>query len=453
VHNDYQRHLPYLWAAPRFELSKFHAYARGQAANGHIDEYLGSFGLGPVDAAGGRVMADTTTLFVVEAYEFYINTGDLEFLHDLYPAVKSAMAWLVERAKGVGLPQHLVCTYDILALERYPTTTYNAMLHLLAMRAGAELAAAVGDADTGAAAGAAFTRGQAATEALLWNSSGAYLRAYSGAVHDAVMSDALYGQVIASHHGLGLLYNASALRAHLAAELRVTATPWGLTTLVGRRAKPAPPAFDSQDDAIWLQAAPDNSAAALRLAREAAGAGAPLAPAAVAAALEPARWQLANQRDRLADLWNYRGLNSGGAWGGPLSDPTQGGYPYLVRCGSTFAPALRACAPSHPAHRPCAQTDHYGFTMVDFYLLGALTGQRTNVAAGLLSFDPVYACPFSLPVLLQGVEGTLSCGADGAQHTLALAFGRLALPAGGVSVAGRACAAAVRLGPGESVTW
>ena len=40
--------------------------------------------------------------------------------------------------------------------------------------------------------------------------------------------------------------------------------------------------------------------------------------------------------------------------------------------------------------------------MVDFYLFTALTGQKTNIAQGTLSFDPVYPCPYTLPVLLQG---------------------------------------------------
>ena len=31
-------------------------WASGQAADGHMPEYLGSFGLGPLDQPGGRVM-------------------------------------------------------------------------------------------------------------------------------------------------------------------------------------------------------------------------------------------------------------------------------------------------------------------------------------------------------------------------------------------------------------
>jgi hypothetical protein len=98
-------------------------------------------------------------------------------------------------------------------------------------------------------------------------------------------------------------------------------------------------------------------------------------------------------------------------------------------------------------------TAHYGFTMVDFYLFTALTGQRTNIPQGRLSFDPVYACPYTLPVLLQGVEGTLSCAGGGGQYTLTVLFGALSLPAGGLSAAGTVCDQAVNLGEGQSVSW
>lgn len=56
IHNDYQRHLPYLWLFPEFEAQKLRKWATGQGSDGHIQEYLGSFGLGPLDVPGGRTM-------------------------------------------------------------------------------------------------------------------------------------------------------------------------------------------------------------------------------------------------------------------------------------------------------------------------------------------------------------------------------------------------------------
>jgi hypothetical protein len=50
------------------------------------------------------------------------------------------------------------------------------------------------------------------------------------------------------------------------------------------------------------------------------------------------------------------------------------------------------------------------------------------------------------------LSGTIACDAAGT-WTLAVAFGALQLPAGGLSAGGRAYAGAVDLGPGGSVSW
>ena len=315
MHNDYQRHLPYIWAAPRFEISKFREYARGQYKDGHIPEFLGDFGLGPLDNTGGRTMADTTTLWVTELYEFWINTADVTLLNELWPAARAAVGWLISAAAQIGLPWHLVCTYDILVLEAYNTTTYNSFLHMLAMAAGRELATVVGDTATASAASAALARAQGAVENLLWNSTYSYLRAYTGG--DAVMSDALYGQEIALHHGLEWFFDKAKLSAHLAAELKYNGNPYGLTTITGRHEPPplagkhaasraralARAGVDTEDDTIWLQAAPTWSVMALRLAKEAGAQFQPLTAQQIADALEPTRAQLENYRSRLNDMW------------------------------------------------------------------------------------------------------------------------------------------------------
>lgn len=49
-----------------------------------VSEYLGSFGLGPFDVPGGRVMADTTSIWILELLELYHHTGDTAFLKELY---------------------------------------------------------------------------------------------------------------------------------------------------------------------------------------------------------------------------------------------------------------------------------------------------------------------------------------------------------------------------------
>ncbi len=85
----------------------------------------------------------------------------------------------------------------------------------------------------------------------------------------------------------------------------------------------------------------------------------------------------------------------------------------------------------------------------------ALSGQQTNLPAGTLTFKPVYPCPFALPAMLYNVEASVSCdlAAGAPTFSLAVAFGTLALPAGGLAVNGVAYAGAVNLAAGDSVSW
>ena len=90
--------------------------------------------------------------------------------------------------------------------------------------------------------------------------------------------------------------------------------------------------------------------------------------------------------------------------------------------------------------------------LTDYHLLYALSLQRLDVVAGTLSFAPLFACPFALPFVAMGREGTVACSAAG-QYSLGLAFGSLNLPAGGLSVNGKVYTAPLALTAGESVTW
>ena len=90
--------------------------------------------------------------------------------------------------------------------------------------------------------------------------------------------------------------------------------------------------------------------------------------------------------------------------------------------------------------------------LTDLYLLPLLSGQQAALHQGRLSFRPLFAPPYALPVLLLGTEGALEADAAG-RLTLRVAFGAISLPAGGLSVGGVAYAGAVDLGPGDSVSW
>ena len=280
--------MHYLSIMPEFEYSKLRKWGSGQATDGHIWEYLGSFSLGPIDEPGGRIMGDTTTLWVMEVFELWKHTGDEDFLQEMYPIAKKAMYWQIQNAAEIGLPWHLVCTYDIIDFDQYNTTTFNSFLHLGMMQAMIRMATHLNDDQVVTDATNAFTRGQQAINTYLWNSTLNYFRAYTGG--DAIMADCLYGQVVAHHHGLGWLMPEQQLTSHLQAELKYNGNPYGLTVVTGRHEPPpmnrslynAPTlrqqqaypmmeywsnrlGVDTQDDTCWMGAGPDWSYLAITL--------------------------------------------------------------------------------------------------------------------------------------------------------------------------------------------
>jgi non-lysosomal glucosylceramidase len=279
----------------------------------------------------------------------------------------------------------------------------------------------------------------------MWNSTLGFFRAYTGG--NAIMSDCLYGQQVALAHGLGWLLPKNLISQHLAAEALYNANAFGLTVVKGRNEPLVSESVivssgddsvaqrktaragevralmqrlrargDGQDDSVWMGSGPTWSCLAWALGADGPAGG------NITAALEPSRWILSNYRDRLRMMWDLTGLSTTADWGGDNNN----GQPFC--------------------------TSHYGFMLTDYYLMYALSGQLTNIPNGTLSFAPLYSAPYTVPWALMGKEGTLTVSASGTR-TFALAFGTLALPAGGLSVSGVAYPGAVDLGPGQSVSW
>ncbi len=267
VFADYQRHLPYLWAVPEFEAQKSALYESCQQADGMITENPGFF---TGSGCGGRIMGDTTTIWLLELLEIYQATGNLTRLQSAWPAAVKGINWQIAVSQDYGIPAHLVCTYDILGMERYNSTTFNGVLHIAAMAAGEVMAAAVGDAATGAAAAAARATAVAVmTGPLMWNASLGFFRAYTGG--DAIMADCLYGQQVALAHGLGWLLPQAMVAQHLAAEARYNANPYGLTVVKGRN-EPLD-GREAQAASAAIPATPADAVAVRKTARAAEVAG------------------------------------------------------------------------------------------------------------------------------------------------------------------------------------
>ena len=384
VHNDYQRHLPYLLYFPDTEKNKLRQHAANQEADGLINEVLIRGCSGYTfnwTQYGGRVMADVNTLFIAEVYELWAWTNDTAFLQELYPAVRKAAQWQIHVSPD-GLPPHLLNTYDLLELDAFQYATFNAALHLLAMQATMRLAAHMDDRALYDLAHLSFTNGSALMEALLWNATAHYYSSWYDPLHPGhgvVFSDALYGQVVAYTLGLGALLPVEHIAAHLLAEEAHNDSPYGLIAQTGRE-----PLSDSQDNSIWMGGSQDWTALALRL--EAFNAS---------RAFSQGQKGMDNWRLRLNDQWNVWGLAGGMGLG---------------MDGLHWA------------------TSHYGFHMVLWHTPFAVSGQTYFAPNGTLSFAPRLQPPYTLPVLIPNVLGTLQAGApdagsDMVQYVLSITAG------------------------------
>ena len=69
---------------------------------------------GPMDeSAGGRVMSDTTCIFILDAYQVYLNTADLPFVKATWPHLVRAAQWQINRTiEGDGFPHHLQVRFE-----------------------------------------------------------------------------------------------------------------------------------------------------------------------------------------------------------------------------------------------------------------------------------------------------------------------------------------------------
>jgi hypothetical protein len=255
------------------------------------------------------------------------------------------------------------------------------------------------------------------------------------------MADCMYGVMVGHHHGVGWVSNTTRLAMQLAAEAKYNLNPYGLTVVTGRHTPPPVAGtastrratalaldatgsvqslrklgIDTQDDTQWLGGGPTWSYVGLALGEAASG-------LTIDEALEPTRRTIENHRTRLADWWNLVGLTAGPDWPMP-------GYPWI--------------------------TSHYGFALPTWYLPYILSGQKSDIAHGSLTFGPLYQVPFVLPLLLPGTTGTVAAeaaGAAGTKFTVSLAFGTLSLPAGGLVVNSVAYPHAFALAAGESISW
>ena len=195
VHNDGERHIPYLMILGGYGTqSKMRAWAAGAtpstttSVGGMIQEQLACGCMDAVppklDAPCGRTMGDVTSMFIVYLLELWQWTADENLLKELWPAAKAAAEWQIDRAtnpSAPGLPHHLIDTYDGLALENYNASAFSGFFHLLAMKAARALALSPPISDDAFAANcsAALQAGREGMDRLLWNTTEKFYRSYT----------------------------------------------------------------------------------------------------------------------------------------------------------------------------------------------------------------------------------------------------------------------------------
>ena len=408
VHNDYQRHLPYIWMVPEFERQKLTAWGTwAMMKDGHVAECLGGFGHGPMDVPTGRVMGDTTSLFVLELYELWRHTGDEAFVKPLYPSVQRAVAWMIANsAQGdYNLPQRLQTTYDHFGFDRQRAVVYNAHIYLAAMQAAAALAEHFNDVATLAAVAnaTAHTKMALVDPAKLWNSTSSFFRATDAAGGNQIFTDSLYGQMLSHHHFGNFTLPDGYLTAHLKYEWARNEDSYGMRVLND----------PIQEDSVWMNGPPTWAYLQIALGN---------GTAPTDAAFEPLKRMSENFRTRLGDQWNLRALTQ----------------------TDTNSVDWQRGAPR--------EQGHYGFMMTMLYMYPLLTGQTENMPAGQLALAPVYRPPYTMPVMLSGCEASITL-TDTGNATLTVAFGALNLAAKGLRLHGNAYPNAVSLTAGQSVSW
>ena len=246
-------------------------------------------------------------------------------------------------------------TYDYLGLDAYPLATYNAVLHLAAMRATVRLAALVGD-SSGLAANTTASEAAclAALSAHLWSEKLGAWRAWQTAAGDApdlVLSGSFHGQSWSSALGLGLLLPTANVTRHLAAELALNCAYSSAQCELGLLALPGQGSFWSND----ASPAQSMDATAARVLFGAGGLAGSVAEASIAL-----------YRSVHRDLWHWMDLHAGpagiGSCGAPLAGTFLAGQPFV--------------------------NSHYQRQLQGWAAFLATTGQDLDMAAGSLRFAP-----------------------------------------------------------------
>ena len=395
-HIDFYQVLPYMFFFPELRKQVLSRFASVQHANGFIPEELSQGGVpestvsaaGALDQPGGREMGDSASVFVLGVWQYYLWTGDRSFLNSMWPHVRLAALWQMDRSKRYKLPEYLQNTYDLFKFDQKTLVSYNAILYLASMLAVEKMAQIEDDPEITRNVHAAFEAGRGTLDQKLW--TGKFYRAWwsdGGFSPNALLADTLYGQLWAFVLNLGLVTDKEKLISHLRSEAELNGSPFGLRVMSGAsRHTPHVATTITQgesgqqvlnDSLVWPAGSIDWSSLNTYIRGN------------YGESLTEANKVIFNQRLRLKDQWNYTDINNdwdGGPWG----------------------------------------NSHYTRQMIVWTLPLALSGQQWDAAAKRLTFTPMDSAFSRLPFFTPKATGVIESVAAG-KWRIRLTSGQLAL--------------------------
>lgn len=98
MHNDGERHIPYIMFFPDITMSKMLAWGEGIEPDGMIQEQLGCGCTSKVpffDDPCGRVMSDVSSMYIVYALELLRWGNQTDFVRSLMPNITRAAEWQI----------------------------------------------------------------------------------------------------------------------------------------------------------------------------------------------------------------------------------------------------------------------------------------------------------------------------------------------------------------------
>ena len=429
IHNDGERHIPYITLWPNAERSKMAAWAHNQLSGSDAGMLAEQIHNADPDQPEGRRMADGGSAFIIEVLELLRWANDTTTLELYYGVVKQAVGWQINVSSANGVPFKLQTTYDILGFPQFDHCAYASVFHMAAMAAAAELAVAMDDPAFEATCRAALVRAQKAFDALQWNeakqrydaaSSGCDITADAAGckLQVGLFADTFYPQVLALSAGLGWLTpNVTRVAAHLASQLKRNCIsfaedpagtqgvcPVGMVLYTGRQEDGGGPTGGS-DLQTWEMPPPNHCTLGVHLGQDVEEMLAVFEPSATSwSKLVNNQWDTAIAKDSL-------GMST--------------------------------------------LSSHYGMHMVSWHIPLAMSGQNANLPAGWLRFAPKLTAPYAVPIFLPGVLGQLACSESG-QHSVRLTAGELTLSELSVNGAHAAAAADGKVhlvAGGPAVVW